>query len=116
MNKFISSGRLTKEPMLSYVGDKNTALTKFSIAVNRERDKDKADFFNVTVWGKQAESCANYLVKGQSVIVDGRVEIDEKDGKYYTNVIADRVEFGAKPGGQASNSGSGDDDFDSVPF
>lgn len=116
MNKFIISGNLTRDPELKY-SQTGKAFAKFSVAVTREFDREKADFFNVTVFGKQAENCANYLVKGQSVIVDGRVEIDKVDDKYYTNVIADRVEFGAKPSGQAGkDSDFGGDDFGSVPF
>ena len=62
-------GRLTKEPELRYVASTGTAVTRFSIAVDRpfaKKDAEvTADFFNVVVWGKTAEHCASYLKKGR---------------------------------------------------
>ena len=126
MNKFIITGNLTKDPELSYSGA-GKAYTKFSVAVSRNFDRDKTDFFNCTVFGAQAEALANYQKKGNKVLVDGEVQIDNKDGKYYTNVIAQKVEFldrkGDKP--QQSNQQDNADPFagqgqeisdDSLPF
>ena len=92
MNKFIFSGNITKEIELKYSAA-GKAYAKFSVAVRRKFDREKSDFFNVTVFGKQAENVANFLDKGSKVLVEGEVQIDSKDGKYYTNVIADSVEF-----------------------
>jgi single-strand DNA-binding protein len=92
MNKFIISGNITKEIELKY-SQAGKAYAKFSVAVRRNFDREKTDFFNVTVFGKQAENVANFLDKGSKVLISGEVQIDSKDGKYYTNVIADSVEF-----------------------
>lgn len=92
MNKFIISGNITKEINLAY-SQSGKAYAKFTVAVKRKFDREKSDFFNVTVFGKQAENVANFLDKGSKVLVDGEVQIDNKDGKYYTNVLADSVEF-----------------------
>lgn len=104
MQCFIFTGRLGKDPQLKYSQD-GKAITKFSVAVPRDFDREKTDWFNVTVFGKSAENCATYLKKGQKVGVQGRVEINEYEGKYYTGIIADRVEFGDKP---AENDGYDD--------
>jgi single-strand DNA-binding protein len=92
MNKFIISGNITKEIELKY-SQAGKAYAKFTVAVRRKFDREKSDFFNVTVFGKQAENVANFLDKGSKVLIEGEVQIDSKDGKYYTNVIADSVEF-----------------------
>ena len=54
--------------------------------------KDQAIFFPVTVFGKQAEAVAEYVMKGRQVLVEGRIEVSES-GRY--SVVADRVVFGA---------------------
>ena len=119
MNVFIASGRIAREVELKY-SEAGKAYAKFSIAVTREMDRDKADFFNVTAFGKTAENCASYLVKGQEVAIVGSVQIDSNEGKYYTNVLANRVEFGNKPKGESGQAEQKQDDFgggfDEVPF
>jgi single-strand DNA-binding protein len=92
MNKFIISGNITKEIDLKY-SQSGKAYAKFTVAVTRRFDRDKSDFFNVTAFGKVAENVANFLDKGSKVLVEGEVQIDSKDGKYYTNVLAENVEF-----------------------
>lgn len=107
MNSVILIGRLTRDPELRYLST-GTAVTRFSLAVDKDLSKDKrkemesknqptADFINIVTWGKQAENCANYLVKGRLVGVQGRLQSGsyEKDGsKVYTiDVIAERVQF-----------------------
>ena len=92
MNKFFFNGNLTQSPSMKYSAA-GKAYTKFTVAVKRTFDRDKTDFFNCTAFGKQAESIAQYCDKGSKVLVEGQVNIDKKDDKYYTNIIADRVEF-----------------------
>ncbi|MDO4721402.1 MAG: single-stranded DNA-binding protein [Peptostreptococcaceae bacterium] len=100
MNQVILIGRLTKDPELRYA-QTGTGIASFSLAVHRDfKDKDgerKADFFNITAFGKTAENCANYLAKGNPCAVRGRLQNEqwEKDGekKYATKVIAEQVEF-----------------------
>jgi single-strand DNA-binding protein len=101
MNKALLVGRLTRDPELRYTGN-NTPVASFSIAVNRtytnkngERD---ADFINIVVWQRQAESVNKYLSKGSLVSVEGRIQsrsYDAKDGskRYVTEVNADNVQF-----------------------
>jgi single-strand binding protein len=95
-------GRLTKEPELKYIASTGTAVTRFSIAVDRpfaKKDAEvTADFFNVVVWGKIAETCANYLKKGRLVALRGRLQNNnytDKDGvkRYTVEVIAEEVKF-----------------------
>ena len=84
------------------------AYTKFTVAVKRTFDRDKTDFFNCTAFGKQAENIAQYCDKGSKVLVEGQVNIDKKEDKYYTNIIADRVEF-------LSTKGKGSDSKQTKP-
>ena len=98
MNSVILIGRLTRDPELVYTPGSQTAVTHFSIAVDR-RDKEKtADFIRITVFGKQAENCDRYLHKGKQVAVNGRIQTGSyknREGQtvYTTDVIANNVEF-----------------------
>lgn len=98
MNSVILIGRLTRDPELVYTPGNQTAVTRFSIAVDR-RDKEKtADFIRITVFGKQAENCDRYLHKGKQVAVNGRIQTGSyknREGQtvYTTDVIANNVEF-----------------------
>lgn len=100
MNKVIMTGRLTKDPKLSYTSS-NKELTTFSIAVNRKyrnaNGEYQADFFNCVTFGKVAENTAKYCKKGNLVCIEGSVENNnyEKDGKmiYSTKINCSGVEF-----------------------
>ena len=78
-------GNLTKDPEMRYTPS-GTAVTKFTVAVNRGKDKEGndmgADFYRVVAWGNLAEICGQYLKKGKQVLVEGRIRIEpyEKDG------------------------------------
>ena len=105
MNKVIFLGRLATEPELKY-SQNGTPVAKFSLAVARENDREKADFFFCTAFGKLAQSMADYCQKGRQVMLEGRIEInvvqDQQQGnKTYVNVIVQSCEFLAKP--QQSN-------------
>ena len=101
------SGRLTKVPEIRYT-PKGTAVTDLNLAVDSLAGKDrekKTNFFYVTVFGKQAESCQQYLVKGQEVGVTGRLEMnqwEDQEGQKRSRlqIIAQQVNFGVKPRGQ----------------
>lgn len=99
MNNVVLIGRLTRDPELRFIPNSGKAVARFAIAVNREFSKEKeADFFNIVVWGKPAESCANYLQKGRLVAVNGNLRnnnYEDKNGtKHYTiEIVAQRVEF-----------------------
>ena len=102
MNKVILMGRLTKDVELKDFG--NNTMAKFTIAVNKELSADKkrefeannkptADFLNVIVWGKMAENCSRMIEKGNRVLIDGRIEISKSNDTYYTNIVANSVQF-----------------------
>lgn len=98
MNKIFLVGNLTKDPQKKVVGENNTTLCNFSIAVNRRFSKNQeADFFNISVFGKIAENCFEYLKTGSKVAITGSVQISnyEADGqkKTFVSVVADEVEF-----------------------
>lgn len=101
MNKVIIIGRLTKDvELLETQG--GTPLARLSVAVNRSyKNSDgerEADFFNVTVWGNQAENCRKYLEKGRQVAIQGELRNDtytDKNGdkRTSTTINAQEVEF-----------------------
>lgn len=108
MNSVILIGRLTRDPELKYLANTGTPVTTFSLAVDKQLSKEKrqeltekgeptADFINIVVWGKQAENCANYLVKGRLVAIQGRIQSrsweTENGRRYATEVVANQVQF-----------------------
>ena len=123
MNKVMLIGRLTKDPELrSTTG--GIPVASFSIAVNRNyKNKEgivEADFFNVTVWRKQAENVSKYCFKGSQVCVEGRLQnrtYEAQDGtkRYITDVIADNIEFLGKPASSNVSNDTNVIDSQSVP-
>ena len=101
MNSVILIGRLARDPELSYTPNTQTAVGRFTIAVDRPRrdgEDQGADFIRITVWGRQAETCDRYLSKGRQVAVMGRIQTGSYknrsgDTVYTTDVVAERVEF-----------------------
>ena len=87
-NKVILMGNLTRDPDLRATGTTGMKVARFSIAVNeRRRDRngilqDFPVFVDIDAWDKLAELCGQYLSKGSSILVDGRLQMDnwEKDG------------------------------------
>ena len=96
MNLVTLIGRLTRDPELRY-SQSGKAFTKFSIAVQREYNKDEADFINCITWDKRAEAICEYLRKGRRLAIQGRLSVRnyEQDGetKWLTEVIVDKFEF-----------------------
>lgn len=109
MNNVVLIGRLANDPELSYTPNNQTAVCRFTLAVNRMRKEDGADFIRITVWGKQAENCDRYLSKGRQAAVHGRIQTGSytnRDGAkvYTTEVVANSVEFvGSAPQNQRDN-------------
>lgn len=109
MNSVVLLGRLTRDPELRFIPSTGMAVAKFTLAVDKELFGDKkqeaisqgkptADFINITVFGKQAENCANYLAKGRQCAVHGRIQTGSYttqtgEKRYSFDIIADRVEF-----------------------
>lgn len=99
MNKVQLIGNLTRDPETRYsTGENQTAICRFSIAINTGYgEKQRTDYPQIVVFGKQAESCDRYLKKGNKVAISGRIQTGsyEKDGQkiYTTEVVAEQVEF-----------------------
>ena len=101
MNKIILTGRTTKNAELSYLPNIGTPKISFSLAVERNYQKDKnnkkVDFINCEMLGKHTESLAQYITKGKAILVEGELNIEqyEKDGekRSYTKVKVDKLEF-----------------------
>lgn len=115
LNKAIIAGNLTRDPELRSLPS-GVKLTSFSVATNRvwyDQNKQKqeaTDYHNIIVFGRQAETSAQYLKKGSGVLVEGRIQTrswEGDDGKkrYRTEIVADSVQFGARAssGGGASD-------------
>ena len=101
MNKVIISGRLTRDSELSYIASTSTPKMSFSLAVERNYQKDKnnkkVDFINMEMIGKHCENLCQYVTKGKAILVEGELNIDqyEKDGekRSFTKIKVDRLEF-----------------------
>lgn len=117
MNKIILVGRLTNEPDLKLLPGGGTAVTTFTLAVDRPfKDKDgnkQTDFINCVAWRKNAETIANYVKKGHRLGVVGSLQTRnyEKDGvkHYITEVLVESIEFlqGKSEGQQTAPSKNG---------
>lgn len=142
MNRVVLIGRLTRDPELRYIAGSGTAVSTFTLAVDRNfKSKDgqkEADFINIVVWNKQAENVANYLTKGRLAAVTGRIQTRSYEGndgqkRNVTEIVADEVQFlerkeGASAPGPRFQSddipdfGTSDDGFspiegeDDIPF
>ena len=113
MNKVILMGRLTRDPEVRYGGANNTAVARFSIAVDRrfKRDGDPdADFFNCVSFGKQGEFVEKYLRKGTKIVLDGEIRNNNytnRDGQmvYGIEIVTNNVEFAESKSASAANAG-----------
>jgi len=113
INKAMVFGNLTRDPELKTLPS-GTNVCSFSLATNRvynDRDgkrQEAADYHNIVVFGRQAETSAQYLKKGSSAFVEGRLQTRswEADGgkQYRTEIVADRVQFGPRGGGEGGGA------------
>ncbi len=115
-NKVLLMGNLTRDPELRFTTS-GAPVTNLRIAINRvytdgtgER-KEEVCFLTVVVWGKQAESCAEYLAKGRPVFIEGRLRTrsiqnpnPEEKAKTVLEVIADRVQFLGRPKSESTTT------------
>lgn len=137
LNKVMLIGNLGKDPELRFTPS-GRAVARFPVATSEQwtdangQRQDRTEWHNVVVWGKQAETCGQYLAKGRQVFIEGSVrtrQYDDKEGqkRYITEVIAQRVQFlGGRPDGAgrgAAPAGSADDlppaaapEDDDIPF
>ncbi len=117
INSVVLVGNLTRDPELRHTPS-GTAVTTLRIAVNDrvkkgEEWQDAAYYFDVTVWGRTAENCAQYLAKGRPVGAQGKLtwrEWDAQDGskRQSVEVVADNIQFLA---GREGGSGDGGGQF-----
>jgi single-strand DNA-binding protein len=131
VNKVILIGNLGRDPEIKYTSG-GQAVTNLRIATSRSwtdkqsgTRKEETEWHRVEVWGKQAETCSQYLTKGRQVYVEGRIKTDKFQDKqtgqdrYSTKIVAEDVRFigggaqrGAAPGGPGGPrpaQGGGDD-------
>ncbi len=121
INRVVLVGRLTKDPELKYTPN-GIAVATFTLAVNRpfsnQQGEREADFLNIVVWRKAAENVANYLKKGSLAGVDGRIQVRtyEQEGKrqYFTEIVADSVQF-LEPKGSSGGGGRSNDYYGTPP-
>jgi single-strand DNA-binding protein len=114
MNQVVLMGRLTKDPELRYTAGNNTAVCGFTLAVDKEFQKEgeekQADFFPCVVWEKKGEAASKYLSKGRRIGVVGRLQNrswEDTEGKkhYITEVVVGNWYFAddkKKEDGQAA--------------
>ena len=102
VNKLILFGNLGADPELRYIAD-GTAVAKFSLATSEKfkdrqgNPQERTSWHRVTAWGKLAEICGQYLVKGKQVYIEGKLQYGsyEKDGvkHYTTDIIANTMQM-----------------------
>jgi single-strand DNA-binding protein len=115
LNKAYIIGLLTRDPELKALPSGNKVCT-FGVATNRYfKDKDgkrqeNVEFHNIVVFGRMAETSAQYLKRGSQALVEGRIQTRswEADGqkKYRTEIVADNIQFGNRPSGSAGSVGA----------
>lgn len=107
INKVMLFGNLTRDPEVKSLPS-GTQVASFGLATNRRFKKGDAweeatEFHNVVVFGRQAETTGQYLKKGSSAFIEGRLQTrsweGEKGKQYRTEIIAERVQFGPRPSG-----------------
>ncbi len=133
-NRVVLMGNLTRDPELRYT-QSGTAVCSFGLAMNRrykvnEEWRDEPCFVDITVWSKQGENCNQYLSKGSSALVEGRLNFRSwvtQDGQKRSklDVVADNVTFLSRSNTESSDGGPGlssherDDSIpkdDDIPF
>lgn len=124
-NKVLLMGNLTKDPELRYTPS-GTAVANLRLAVNRkyrtkeQELKEEVCFITAVVWNKQAETCNQYLHKGSSVFVEGRLQSrswEDNAGakRSVVEVRAERVQFMGAPRAQAQSSQPGETHAEPLP-
>ena len=132
INTVILAGNLTRDPELRQTQN-GASVCEFTLAnnhtyVSNNEKKEEVSFINIIVWGKVAENCNKYLSKGKGAIVEGRITqqtwtTDDGNKRSRIKVIASKVTFTSKPGGdtpqtpkEASDNVSDDLNMDDLDF
>ena len=119
VNKVILIGNVTRDPEVKFT-PKGSAVTDIGMAINRSYTLDNGEkredvtFVEVTFWGRQAETIGEYVKKGRSIYVEGRLQLDTWDDKQSgqkrskLRVVGENFQFlGARPGGSGGDSEQG---------
>ena len=98
MNKAVLVGRLVRDPDLKFAAGSGNAVSKFTVAVNRQFKKDETDFISCVAFGKTAETISQYFTKGKQIAVSGSIRTgsyETQDGtkRYTTDVVVDTFDF-----------------------
>jgi single-strand DNA-binding protein len=116
VNKVLLIGNLGKDPEVRFTPT-GRAVARFPLATSEvwnDQDgqrQERTEWHNIVVWGKQAETCGQYLAKGRQVYIEGGIrtrQYDDKEGhkRWFTEIIAQRVQFlGARGGGDSARGG-----------
>ena len=120
VNKVILIGNVTRDPEVKFT-PKGSAVTEIGMAINRSYTLDNGEkreevtFIDVTFWGRQAETIGEYVKKGRSIYVEGRLQLDSWDDKQSgqkrskLRVIGENFQFlGARTGGAPGGAGEGE--------
>jgi len=125
INKVFLFGNLTRDPELRSLPSGNSVVS-FGIATNRVykdgngQKQEQVEFHNIVVFGRQAEIVSQYLKKGSSAFIEGRLQTRSWEGqdgvkKYRTEIVSERVQFGPRSGGGGgAYQGQGADKNDGV--
>src|SRR5437899_2265610 len=117
LNKVMLIGNLGKDPEVRFTAS-GRAVARFPLATSEVwndaegQRQERTEWHNIVVWGKQAETCGQYLAKGRQVFIEGSVrsrQYDDKEGnkRYITEIIAQRVQFlGGGGGGGGAGTGA----------
>jgi single-strand DNA-binding protein len=117
INRVVLTGNLTRDPELRAT-ESGTSVCSLRLACNTRRKNsatgewdDKPNYFDVTVWGAQGETCARFLAKGRPVAVDGRLEwrewVQDDTRRQAIEIIADSVQFlGSRDDQPAAGNGT----------
>jgi len=125
LNKVFLMGNLTRDPEVKYT-PKGTAVGDLAIAINdsyKAQDgtiKETVTYVDIEVWGRQAETCKQYLTKGRPIFVEGQLRLDQwetpqGEKKSRLKVRADRVQFLGSPAGGGNRGGGGGEQRSSAP-
>jgi single-strand DNA-binding protein len=126
INRVTLTGNLTRDPELRST-QSGTSVCSLRLASNTRRKdsasgeyRDKANYFDVTVWGAQGENCDRFLSKGRPIAVDGRLEwrewtTDGGDKRQAIDIIADTIQFLGAPDGNAPDGASPNANPDDAP-
>jgi len=109
MNKVVLIGRLTKDPELRFAAGSGNAVSRFTVAVNRQFKREETDFINCVAFGKTAETISQYLTKGSQIALTGSIRTgsyDAQDGtkRYTTDVAVESFEFIGSRGNNNADS------------